>query len=64
MWKRVAAWFCLLGGGALNIERLLTGGSIHPSSLLLVAIAVLYFQRNGFLGSKQETIDDRKTPDP
>ena len=50
--KRIAAWFCLLGGGALNAELLLTEGRLNYPWLLLFGLSLLYFQRNGFLGSR------------
>ena len=50
--KRVAAWFGLLAGGALNIELLLTGRSVNMTWLLLVGLSLLYFQKNGFLQPK------------
>lgn len=60
MLKRAAAWFCLLAGGALNIELLLTGGRVNFIWLLLFGIAALYFQRNGLFRPKPEPPSDKE----
>lgn len=48
MLKRAIAWFCLLGGGLLNIELVLTAGRVNFVWLLFFGLAVAFFQRNGW----------------
>ena len=56
--KRIAAWLGLLGGGALNVELLLFEGRLNYPWLLFFGMSLLYFQRNGFLGSTPDSDAD------
>ena len=51
---RVSAWFCLLGGGALTLELLLSGERINFLWLLLFALSARYFHRHGLLRPKEQ----------
>ncbi|MEE2751637.1 MAG: hypothetical protein VX519_09405 [Myxococcota bacterium] len=56
--KRIAAWFGLLGGLALNAELLLAERRVNLPWLLFLGLSVLYFQRNGFLKTRSEASEE------
>jgi hypothetical protein len=61
--KRAIAWFCLLAGALLNIELVLTAGRVNFVWLLLLVLAVSFFQRNGWSTPANKAKDDEHNPE-